>query len=510
MSNRLSEAMDLVKRARPMSQDEVAKAAGWLQSSSAVSGITYYDLEAPAKKLYPVLTPLRNSLPRVKAGGGIQANWRAITGINITGQRIGLSEGNRGAAIEHSTADYTAVFREFGTDDFVSFKAQNAAEGFDDVRARAVEGLLSAVMIGEERMILGGNTSVALGTANTPTVSLNTDSTSGVTNGTLTVQVVGLTFQAYWDLVGANNGATGQSLAIGSAEPGTVAVFTRTNIDGSSDTYNGGVGQVSSASSGVTIDATHKSALATVVRKNGEFGYAWYVAVNGGTAYLHSITTVNRLNITADPSTTTAVHSNLGSDHSICSLEFDGFLYQALKSGSGAYVKSFTGGAQLTTDGAGGCTELNTFFQDRYDLYRLSPDELHVGSQVLMDLNSLVIKNGGAPLIRYAIDASGPVPKIDAGVAIGTILNKITNTRVKVIVHPNMPPGSIFGRATELPYKLPNVTDVYRMLMRQDYYEMSWPIIKRRWEYGVYADGVLQNYFPPACGVLLGITPGIA
>ncbi len=507
----LTKTLDLVRQAQSKPSNEIAKAAGWLQSGTATSGITYYDLEAPAKTLYPVLTPLRNTIPRVKATGGIQANWRAITGVNVTNQRLGLSQGNRGAAIEHSTADYLAAFRGLGLDDFVNFEADYAAQGFDEVKARAVEGLLRSVMIGEEQWILGGNTSVALGTANTPTVTLNTDSTSTVTDGTLTVQVVGLGYAGYWALVGANNGATGQALNIATAEPGTVALFTKTNLDGSTDTnYNGGIGQVSSASSGVTIDSTHKSALATVVRKAGEFGYAWYVAVNGGTAYLHSITTVNRLNITVNASTTTAVHTNLSADHSTNALEFDGLLLQALKSASGAYVRSFTGGAQLTSDGAGGCNELNTFFQDRWTLYRLSPDELHMNAEQLMDLNTLVIKNGGAPLIRYSIDASGPIPQIDAGVAIGTILNKITNTRVKVIVHPNMPAGTIFGRATALPYKLPGVEAIYRMLMRQEYYEMAWPVTRRRWEYGVYADGVLQNYFPPATGVLVGITPGVA
>jgi len=37
-----------------------------------VSGLTYYDLELGAKFLYPVLTPLRNMIPRVSGKGGIQ------------------------------------------------------------------------------------------------------------------------------------------------------------------------------------------------------------------------------------------------------------------------------------------------------------------------------------------------------------------------------------------------------------------------------------------------------
>ena len=44
------------------------------QSSSATSGLTFYDLELGAKFLYPVLTPLRNMIPRVSGKGGIQAS----------------------------------------------------------------------------------------------------------------------------------------------------------------------------------------------------------------------------------------------------------------------------------------------------------------------------------------------------------------------------------------------------------------------------------------------------
>ena len=52
------------------------------QSASATSGLTYYDLEAGAKLLFPVLTPLRNSIPRVPARAASRPPRRAITAIN--------------------------------------------------------------------------------------------------------------------------------------------------------------------------------------------------------------------------------------------------------------------------------------------------------------------------------------------------------------------------------------------------------------------------------------------
>src|SRR3984893_14124001 len=63
------------------------KASTFSQSASATSGLTFYDLELGAKFLYPVLTPLRNMIPRVSGKGGIQAAWRAITAMNTNGLR---------------------------------------------------------------------------------------------------------------------------------------------------------------------------------------------------------------------------------------------------------------------------------------------------------------------------------------------------------------------------------------------------------------------------------------
>ncbi len=68
--------------ANPLPGDPLAKST-FSQSSSPTSGLTYYDLETGAKFVYPLLTPLRNEMPRVSGKGGIQANWRAVTGVNI-------------------------------------------------------------------------------------------------------------------------------------------------------------------------------------------------------------------------------------------------------------------------------------------------------------------------------------------------------------------------------------------------------------------------------------------
>ena len=135
--------------ANPLPGDPLAKST-FSESNSPTSGLTYYDLETGAKFVYPLLTPLRNEIPRVSGKGGIQANWRAVTGINTTGLRIGVSGGNRGGVQAVSTADYSAAYKGIGIETSVDFEAQYAGMGFDDVKAIGAKVGLEACMLGEE------------------------------------------------------------------------------------------------------------------------------------------------------------------------------------------------------------------------------------------------------------------------------------------------------------------------------------------------------------------------
>ena len=165
-------------------------------------------------------------MPRVSGKGGIQANWRAVTGVNTTGMRIGVSGGNRGGVQAVSTQDYSAAYKGIGIETSVDFEAQYAGMGFDDVKAIGAKIGLEACMLGEELLILGGNTSVALGTTPTPSLA---PSTSG---GSLTaaaspysVICVALSLDA---------------VVNGSVAGGIQGAITRSNADGSSDTFGGG------------------------------------------------------------------------------------------------------------------------------------------------------------------------------------------------------------------------------------------------------------------------------
>ncbi len=202
----------------------------YAESTSATSGLTFYDLEGGAKLLYPVLTPLRNMIPRVSGKGGIQANWRAITAINSSGLRVGVSAANRGGVMAVATQDYTAAYKGLGIETSVDFEAQYAGQGFDDLRGLAGKTGLEALMLGEEAMILGGNSSHGLGT--TPTPSLSDQGTGGTlaADTAYSVICVALTLDAMMNATIAG-GVQGQ--------------MTRDNADGTSDTFGGGAAKPS-------------------------------------------------------------------------------------------------------------------------------------------------------------------------------------------------------------------------------------------------------------------------
>lgn len=472
---------------------EAPLAKAFTQSNSPTSGLTYYDLEAPAKSFVPVLTPLRNRIARVSGAGGIQASWRAITGINVTNAGIGLSEGNRGAITATTVTDYTAAYKGFGLDDNVTFEAQYAGQNFDDVKAIAVQNLLRSTMIGEERMILGGNASVALGT--TPTPTLATATTGGAIGATVTVSVVCVAL--------AMEGLMAASMA-----NGVPTATQRTLADGTVEAYNMGTAQRSTAATIATGAGTTNTVTATVAPVNGALGYAWY-AGTAGNERLFAITTNNRIVITSLPSTTQTLSTNFTTDRSSNSTHFDGILTQIFRSGSGAYINTLPANTALTADGVGGVVEIDTALQYFWDAFRLSPTSIWMNAQEMQNVSRKVLSGATNSLSRFSFNVSQGM--IGGGVSVKSYLNKFSldgNVDIPLMLHPNLPAGTIMFWTDSLPYPLSGVTNVCQMRMRKEYYQIEYPLRTRRYEYGVYADGVLQCYFPPAFGVITNITNG--
>jgi hypothetical protein len=478
---------------------------------TTATGLINYDLQPVARILYPVITPLRNMLPRVAGNGGTATNWRAITGINITNLSPGVAEGIRGGVITDTVVSYVAAYKTLGLEDSVTFEADLAAQGFDDAKLQAVNGLLRSLMIAEEKTILGGNTSLTLAVPATPTLA-DVGSGGSIGNGVdVYVSVVALTFDGY----------TNASVA-----GGVPTSISRTNADGTTTTFGGGSSDVDTAAN-LTTGAANDSVQAYTPVVQGAMGYAWFWGPTAGAAQtLGAITTINSVLITTATGAGTQTVAAITQDNSTNAYVFDGLIYLALGAGqqnpaasaSGALVAyNATGtpgtGTGLTSDGAGGIVEIDADLQSFWDNFKLGPTHIFVNAQELRNITKKIIASGGSPLFRFVMDGGGSVMDgtVRGGAVVGTYLNKYTmsgGNLVKVQLHPNATPGTILYYSETLPYPLSNVANVNQIKTLRDYYQIEWPLQTRKYEYGVYVNEVLQSYFPPSLGVRYNIANG--
>jgi hypothetical protein len=150
-----------------------------------------------------------------------------------------------------------------------------------------------------------------------------------------------------------------------------------------------------------------------------------------------------------------------------------------------------------------------TGFSQGGDNYRLSPDTMWVNSQEALNISHKILAGSAVAAQRFVFNSERD--SLGGGIMVRTYLNKFSMQGGSVIdikVHPNMPAGTILMTTKMLPYPLAGVGNVVQIRTRQDYYQIEWPLVTRKYEYGVYADEVLQNYFPPSLALITNIGNG--
>jgi hypothetical protein len=494
--NPTQDTLDLVMGALRTPDDRIAK------TISTGTGLVAFDLQAPAKNLFPFVTPIRNALPRIGGGTGTATNWRQVTALIGSGfDAMGwVPEGQRSGQMSYTTASKSAGFVTIGEEDAATYEAISAGRYLEDIQARMSFRLLQKLMLKEEMAILGGNASLQLGTPSTPALSA---SGSGATlpTATYSVIVVALTLEGY-----QNSG-----LATGVATTKTI-----TGADGKTFVLSGGSSNKSAnATQAVTLGQTLS---ASVTALQGAVGYAWYVGT-AGSETLQAITTINSATFAAALTGGQQAATAITADNSAnASYAYDGLLTTALKAGSNAYVSIMPSGTAgtgtpLTASGRGSVVEIDTMFQQMWNLYQLSPTVLYVNVQELKNITSKVLSNASGPLLRYEVSADGNAYDLAAAGAVSFYFNPFTlngGLRIPVRIHPRVPPGTIIGWAENLPvqYQSNEVPNVAEVKTRQDYYQIDWPVVTRQRQVGVYAEEVLAVYAPFAMGVITNIGNG--
>ena len=502
--DRAAHTLDMFKAAfgNPMQPPENAMT----KSVTIATGLSYYDLRAPALNLFPTVSPLRNSVPRVqRPNPGDAAHWKAVMATIGSGwPYMGwVPEGKRSASMSYTVANQTLPYATLGEEDSITEEARFAAEGFEDEDSLVQLRLLLKMFVKEEAAILGGNATLQLGTPTAPSLSAS-GSGASLPAATYSVIAVALTMEGY-----LNSSLAG----------GVATTLSITGNDGGQYTLNGGSSNRSSnttqaVSSGQTL-------YATVPIVNGAIAYAWFVG-SAGSETLQAITTINSASFGAALASGRQAATQITQDSSYnTALAFNGLMTTAYVAGSNAYVQPLaTGtagsGSVLTPSGAGGIVEIDIMLKSMWDNFRISPTVIYVNSQELKNITSKVLSNSAGPLLRYNIEADqdGMIEyKLTAAGVVSFYFNPYTpdgGVRLPIKIHPNLPPGTLVAYTEKLPpwYVSNQTPEVAVVMTRQDYYTEVWPKTTRTQFYGVYAQEALAVYAPFATGIITNIGNG--
>lgn len=495
----LASITDALQQAKATTPDLVKD----ITTSSPVStGLVAFDLEAPAKMLVPRPTPLRNRIPRGR-GVGLARRFKSITGISGSGTggvgvlRPGIADTTqtsfapsgasnalyyaRGPKITYAGSDTTIPYIQFSVSDQVSWSAQFAGQGFQDIRQLSRTSLLYSSMLLEERVLLygRGTTSPYLGTLSAPTSVSGTARTAAATETAMT----GFTTNIYVRVV---------------AEMGDF-----------------GVSQASSATSGIAVSAGQVVDV-TYTLPAGATGARVFVSTGGtdpgdASRYLYATRSgYNTLTIQGALPTSgtvpTAWPLSAGGTANLTSAdggsayanEYDGILAYCTGSSAGYTTKLNTTFSQ-TNPGV----EYQTAFAAMYDAVKADPDRVMFNGSDRKQLSDAI---KGSASANYAIRlAQDDVTGYTLGTVATTIVNEVTGKAVDLEVHPWMPQGNSAILSDTLPLPDSEVSDIWKVYNVQDLMGVDWPVSQFAFESSSYWFGSLVCYAPGWQGSVVGI-----
>lgn len=418
---------------------------------TTATGLVAYNLEAPAKLLQPVITPLRNRIFRKGGGMGTAAEWKVINSLDTNRVDLFTGEGLKAATVNITVVPKTAGFRTLSKGDNNTFQSQWAGRGFEDVKARNITRLLSHVMIMEEQAIIGADTTLAAPAA--PTVVVN-DGTGTVADATLNVFVRAVT--------------------------------------------NVGRGRKSTATStGAIANGNDSSLSCSVAYVDGAVEYQWFVGT-AGAERLEATTRINSAHITALAGTGALLSAT--ADNHTDALAFEGLIRQITAGGTVVTLPTGTAG----TGTAFSMTYWDTLCQTMWDTWKAWPQIVLVNSAESISITNAVLAANGGPTLYMTNDPS-ELGKLTGGYRATALINKVTGFATPIIVHPYLKPGTLLAPSFDMPFPASDINNVIEIETRQEYLQIDYPLTAPKWEYEILVDEVLKVFFPGGCGIIRNI-----
>lgn len=485
----IGEQLSQIIGGMPGGQDALKSFTAGNLGIGSIYGLVPFDLLAPSRLIYPMYTVLRNKLPR-PAGQGTSRIERTFTGISgsqtggqgvidISIPELVQSSGtlantawplNLPASGSQTEVQLNVPYKFFGLTESLSWLAQFAGQGFEDISALANLILLQEMMLGEEYQMLAG-TSTVLATPGTPTATVrNAGSNETALNTTLTAVKVAAT-----------------------------NYYGSTAVSAASTTFTVASGQV--------VDVT----IPTVA---GALTYDIYGF--DGTSYYKLATSVGGVKYTLQgfsslPATVTPPAADTGTGSAT---RMEGIIPTlAGKSAGPVYPSGWQGGYINQSVGTHLSynvlyTALDSLFENNSNTspgaFRADPAEIIGNGGDIMRLSNDVISQGAATNYRLFLEQTD-VPGVRVGAAVSEFQNPITRSVLKLVVHPWLLQGTAMLMTYQLPQTWTNISNAWEMTMVQDYVSIAWPVIDATFRYSIFMYGALVAHAPYYSGLLQGL-----
>jgi hypothetical protein len=462
----------------------------------SIYGLVPFDLLAPSRLIYPMYTVFRNKLPRPQGQGTsrIEKVFTGISGSQTGGQGVvdisvpelvqsGASMGttnwplNLPPAGSQTQVTLNVPYKFFGMTESLSWLAQFAGQGFEDISALANLILLQQFMLGEEYQMIAGSSTILV----PPTV-------------------VSLTARA------AGSGET----TVGANTNFTVFV-TGTNYYGET---TAGQSSTISTTAGQVVDLV-------IGPQAGIQSYNVYVSTNGSPTRANAFvvkTGIGGIKFTVQGTlpgsgaTPPASDTTTGSQN-----RMEGLIptLTGKSASSGIYPANWQGGYVNQSVGTHlSYNALYTALQALWDgaqgagnnpgAFRADPAEIVGEGGDIMRLSNDVISQGAATNYRLFLDQPD-VGGVRVGAAVSEFQNPITRSVLKLVVHPWLTQGTAMLMSYQLPQTWSNVANAWEMTVVQDYMSIAWPVIDATFRYSIFMYGAMVAHAPQYSGILQGL-----
>ncbi|MFK0203679.1 hypothetical protein [Streptomyces lavendulae] len=462
----------------------------------SISGLVPFDLLAPSRMIYPMYTVFRNKLPR-PAGQGTSRIAKVFTGISgsqtggqgvvdIAVPELVQAGGNLSASSwplnlpgtgAQSEVTLNVPYRFFGLTEALSWLAQFAGQGFEDISALANLILLQEMMMGEEYMMLAGTS--------TPVAAPS--------------------------IVSASARAAGSKERAVGAHACFAVIVTATNYYG--ETVGSQVMVIpSGTTSAQVVDVTigpspgalaYNVYVSTSTAPSAANAYRVATGVGGVRFTVQGAPPVSGAN---PPAVDTSTGKNTRMEGIIPTL--------AGKSASaGVYPHGWQGG--YVDQAVGTHLSYDVIYRALDALwenwssndpgaFRADPAEIVGDGGDIMRLSNDIIAQGMGTNYRLVVD-QGDIPGVRVGAAVSEFQNPITRSVLKLVVHPWLTQGTAVLMTYQLPQTWTNVSNAWEMTCVQDYVSIAWPVIDASFRYSIFLYGALVSHAPFYSGLLQGL-----